>query len=161
MCFKSNKGSNDMSLIMRPLKNQDSVSTQIRILFVANNMLCGDKATIWQSFCHIDWSSHCVCVDNQTAVHNQNILWSQVQYTTQSNQISLTHNNNRAGPQNQHCCGGESDKMWHVHSNWIVISQISFDGVHNSTKWLPMMKGAKENGNLCPNIRYMLLWNIR
>ena len=87
-------------------------------------MLCGDKATVGpfdNPFVALTGRCTvcvcvcvCVCVDNQTTGHNQNILSSQLQYTAQSNQISLTHNNNCGTiklVENQHCCGGKSDKM--------------------------------------------------
>ena len=132
-------------------------------------MLCGDKATVGpfdNPFVALTGRcTVCVCVDNQTTGHNQNILSSQLQYTAQSNQISLTHNNNSGTiklVENQHCCGGKSDKMWHGHSDWIVISQISFDGVHTAQQHQVIADdaGGKRKRYFRSNIRWIFFFFI-
>ena len=132
-------------------------------------MLCGDKVTVGpfdNPFVALTGRcTVCVCVDNQTTGHNQNILSSQLQYTAQSNQISLTHNNNCGTiklVENQHCCGGKSDKMWHGHSDWIVISQISFDGVHTAQQHQVIADdaGGKRKRYFRSNIRWIFFSSL-
>ena len=116
-----------------------------------------------RTLCHTV-SSHCVtlCVwiIRQSSTIKTSSRWSQVQYTTESNQISLTDNNNseaiKPGPQNQHCCGSltKCDMFSAIGLQSAKSALMGSSTTAQSDCWW-CIRAAEENRNLCQNIHFL------